>query len=219
MYKRQVLSELEGAFRGEAGTDADLKIPTDIRYDFSGDSQNIKDMLDSMNFAILISVLFIYLILTSLYESFIIPLTILLALPLAFCGGAYALLMAGESINIFTMLGIFMLIAVSGKNSILLIDFTHRLMDDGKSRSEALILAGKARLRPILMTSFALIAGAIPVAIGFSETASMRTAMGVAIIGGLVSSTVLTLIVVPAVFSYIDRFKVWIKALLQRMVE
>ncbi|MBP7710320.1 MAG: efflux RND transporter permease subunit [Rickettsiales bacterium] len=197
----------------------ELRLPNDIRYTFGGDSENMQDMQSSMGFALMIAVLFIYLILTSLYESFVTPFTILLALPLALCGAAFALLIAGESVNIFTMLGIFMLIGVSGKNSILLIDFTNHLMEQGKSRRDALIEAGRVRLRPILMTSFALIAGTLPVAIGLSESSSQRTAMGVAIIGGLISSTALTLVVVPAVFSYIDRFRIWIKSKASKAVE
>lgn len=199
--------------------EGDLKMPSDVRFSFSGDSENMQDMITSMNQALLLSIVFIYLILTSLYESFVVPFTILLALPLAFCGAFYALYIMGESVNIFTMLGIFMLVSVSGKNSILLIDFTNRLIAEGKSRTDALVIAGRVRLRPILMTSIALIVGTLPVAIGFSETASMRTSMGVAIIGGLISSTLLTLVVVPAVFSYIDRFRIWIKAKLWKMVE
>ena len=117
------------------------------------------------------------------------------------------------------MLGIFMLISVSGKNSILLIDFTNHLIEQGKTRSEALVMAGKIRLRPILMTSLALIAGTLPTAIGLSATSAQRSAMGVAIIGGLISSTLLTLIVVPAIFSYIDRFRIWVKAKLTKAVE
>jgi HAE1 family hydrophobic/amphiphilic exporter-1 len=186
-----------------------LKLPSEIRYSFSGDSENLQEMLGSMGFAMFLSILFIYLILASLYESFVTPFTILLALPFALCGVGFGLFITGESINIFTILGIFMLIAVACKNSILLIDFTNQLMEQGKSRSEALVEAGKIRLRPILMTTFALIAGTLPVAIGLSEVAKPRTGMGVAIISGLISSTILTLIVVPAVFSYIDRFRVW----------
>ena len=199
--------------------DGDLKTPSDIRYSFSGDSENMQEMSSSMSFAMIMSVLFIYLILSSLYESFVTPLTILIALPLAFCGAALALFVTQESVNIFTFLGIFMLISVSGKNSILLIDFTNHLMEQGKSRSEALIMAGKIRLRPILMTSFALIFGTLPVAIGVSASAAQRTAMGVAIIGGLISSTILTLVVVPAVFNYIDEFRIWIKAKLLKVIE
>jgi HAE1 family hydrophobic/amphiphilic exporter-1 len=200
----------------EAG---ELKLPPNVRYSFSGDSENMQDMQSSMGFAILIAVIFIYLILCSLYESFIIPFTILLALPLALCGASIALFVTHESVNIFTMLGIFMLISVSGKNSILLIDFTNHLIGQGKTRNEALVMAGKIRLRPILMTSLALIAGTLPTAIGLSATSAQRSAMGVAIIGGLISSTLLTLIVVPAIFSYIDRFRIWVKAKLAKAVE
>ena len=213
------LGNLIDDFQEQFNEEGDLKMPSDVRFSFSGDSENMQDMISSMNQALLLSIVFIYLILTSLYESFVVPFTILLALPLAFCGAFYALYIMGESVNIFTMLGIFMLVSVSGKNSILLIDFTNRLIAEGKSRTDALVIAGRVRLRPILMTSIALIVGTLPVAIGFSETASMRTSMGVAIIGGLISSTLLTLVVVPAVFSYIDRFRIWIKAKLWKMVE
>jgi HAE1 family hydrophobic/amphiphilic exporter-1 len=209
-----VMAEVEKSFK-----EGELKIPSDVRYSFSGDSENMQEMMSSMGLALLLSIIFIYLILTSLYESFVIPFTVLLALPLAFCGASFALLLMNESINIFTMLGVFMLVSVSGKNSILLIDYTNRLIDEGKNRRDALLIAGKIRLRPILMTSIALIVGTLPVAIGLSETASMRTAMGVAIIGGLISSTILTLVVLPAVFSYIDRFRLWIKKVLWRIVE
>lgn len=198
--------------------EGELKIPNDVRYNFSGDSENMQDMLSSMGFALLISIIFIYLVLSSLYESFVTPFTILLALPLALCGAAFALFITQESVNIFTLLGVFMLIGVSGKNSILLIDFTNHLIGQGKSRAEALIEAGKIRLRPILMTSFALIFGTLPVAIGISESSAQRTAMGVAIIGGLISSTLLTLVVVPAVFGYIDDFRVWVRGKLARLV-
>ena len=199
----------DGSCQNASGVAVDnLKLPSEIRYSFSGDSENMQEMLNSMGFALFISILFIYLILTSLYESFVTPLTILLALPFALCGVFFGLFITGESINIFTILGIFMLVAVAGKNSILLIDFTNHLIEQGKSRSEALVMAGKIRLRPILMTSFALIAGTLPVAIGMSEVSKPRTGMGVAIISGLISSTILTLVVVPAVFSYIDRFRV-----------
>jgi len=109
-------------------------------------------------------------------------------------------------------------VAVAGKNSILLIDFTNHLIDKGYSRTDALIAAGKIRLRPILMTSFALIAGTLPVAIGLSEVSKPRTGMGVAIIGGLITSTILTLVVVPAVFSYIDNFRIWAKNKLTKIV-
>jgi HAE1 family hydrophobic/amphiphilic exporter-1 len=212
-----VMSDITTIFEnGDAN--GELKMPSEIRYSFSGDSENMQDLQSSMGTAIFLAILFIYLILASLYESFITPFTILLALPLALCGAFLALLITGQSLNIFTVLGIFMLLGVSGKNSILLIDLTNQMLAQGKTRSEALIIAGKTRLRPILMTSFALIAGTIPIAIGISEASKPRTAMGIAIIGGLLLSTALTLVVVPAMFSYIDRFRVWVKGKLERFV-
>ena len=209
-----VISNVEKTFLSEG----DLKLPSEIRYNFSGDSENMQEMIDSMKFALFISILFMYLILASLYESFVTPFTILLALPFALSGVFYGLFITGESISIFTILGIFMLVAVASKNSILLVDFTNHLIEQGKSRSEAIITAGKVRLRPILMTSFALIAGTLPVAIGLSEVSKPRSGMGVAIISGLISSTILTLIVVPAVFIYIDRFRIWSKAKLAKII-
>jgi len=209
-----IIGEIEKGF-----LEGEMKLPSEVRYSFSGDSENMQDMISSMIQALLLSIIFIYLILTTLYESFIVPFIILLSLPLAFCGAFYGLFLMNETVNIFTMLGIFMLVGVSGKNSILLVDFANRLLEEGKTRQEAIIIAGQKRLRPILMTSFALIVGTLPVAIGISETASMRTSMGVAIIGGLISSTILTLVVVPALFGYIDRFRVWIKDRLWRLAQ
>jgi len=162
-------------------------------------------------------VLFMFFVLASLYESFITPLTIMLALPLAMCGAFVALLVAGEAFSLFTAMGLIMLLGIACKNSILLVDYTVRLMREGMTRSEALVRAGKIRLRPILMTSIALIAGMIPVAIGLNEASKQRTSMGVAVIGGVISSTLLTLLVVPAVFSYVDRFRVWSGQLLGRI--
>lgn len=204
------LSEAIGSLEQAMKADSNLKLPDGVRYTLAGDSENLQDMTNSMITALGFALLFIYLILSSLYESFVTPITILLALPLALCGAFLALFVTGESLNIFAILGIFLLLGVSGKNSILLIDFARQLMSEGKTRSEALIHAGRARLRPILMTSFALIAGTIPVAIGLNEASKQRTSMGIAIIGGMISSTILTLVVVPAAFTYIDRFRVWI---------
>ncbi len=196
----------------------ELKLPATIKYRFGGSAEDMQDMFSSLPMIISIAVIFIYLILASLYESFIIPLTILLSIPLALCGVFLALFIFHKSFNLYATLGLFMLLGISSKNSILLVDVATKAIAAGKSRSEALLLAGRSRLRPILMTSFALISGTIPVAIGLGESAAHRTSMGVAIIGGMISSTILTLIVVPAVFSYIDRFKVWTKARLAHLI-
>jgi HAE1 family hydrophobic/amphiphilic exporter-1 len=187
----------------------DMKLPSDLRYSFAGDAENMNEMATSTMFALGFGILFIYLILASLYESFITPVTILVALPLALSGAFLGLFIMGKSMNMFAILGLFMLMGVAGKNGILLVDFAKQLMDEGMDRTQALIQAGKTRLRPILMTSFALIAGTLPIAIGMTAATKTRTSMGVAIIGGVIFSTVLTLVIVPALFIYIDRFRIW----------
>lgn len=198
-------------------TPGEFQLPTGLRYVFVGQAENFQELNDSITTALMFGVLFIFLVLASLYESFVTPFTIMLALPLAMCGSLVALAITGESMNIFSMIGMIMLLGVATKNSILLVDYAHHQVIDGKSRYDAMIAAGKTRLRPILMTTMALIAGTLPVAIGLNEAAKQRTSMGVAIIGGLISSTLLTLIVVPAAYSYVDRFRVWSKARLMKL--
>jgi HAE1 family hydrophobic/amphiphilic exporter-1 len=199
--------------------DGDLALPSDIRFTFVGESENMKDLQESTFFVLSVAILFIYLILSSLYESFITPITIMLALPLALSGAFVALLITQQNFNIFTILGIFLLIGVAGKNSILLVDFANQAIAKGMDRKTALINAGLTRLRPIIMTSIALIAGTIPIAIGLSEASKPRVAMGIAIIGGMISSTILSLIIVPAVFSYVDRFRLFCQKNLGRLIK
>lgn len=199
-------------------TKGEAALPTGVRYSFAGDAENMQELARSTIIALGFAVLFIYLILASLYESFITPITIMLTLPLALSGAFFALYLMNETMTMFAVFGFFMLIGIAGKNGILLVDFTKQMMAQGHSRADALVEAGKTRLRPILMTSFALIAGTFPVAIGLNEASKSRTAMGVAIIGGMISSTILTLIVVPAVFTYIDRLRIWLNGLGQRVV-
>lgn len=190
--------------------DPEYKLPTGINYQFIGQAEDFKDLINNMLLAIGLGVLLIYFVLSSLYESFITPFAILLALPLAMSGAFGGLLITGKSIDLFSMIGIVMLLGVVAKNSILVVDYTKTLMNEGIARREALIKACKTRLRPILMTSFALIGGTIPIAVGLNEASAQRTSMGVAIIGGVISSTFLTLVVVPAAFGYIDDFGHWL---------
>ncbi len=190
-------------------SDPELKLPLGMRYAYVGQAENFKELGESMVTALFFGILFIYLVLSSLYESFVTPFPIMLALPLAFCGSLVALAVTQQSLNIFSMIGVIMLLGVAVKNSILLVDYANQLIHEGVARREAIIRAGKTRLRPILMTSIALIAGTVPIALGLNEASRQRTSMGIAIIGGLVSSTLLTLIVVPAAFSFVDRFRIW----------
>ncbi len=195
------------------------KLPEGVGYQFTGSSEDLKDLVINMGIAAVLSVIFIYLILVSLYESLIIPLTIMSALPLSIVGGLLALFFAGQSLDMFGMIGFIMLLGLSAKNSILLVDFTQKLMRKGLERDASIIEAGKTRLRPILMTTFALIAGMLPLALGLSEVGNFRKSMGVAVIGGLISSTFLTLVVVPAIFGYMDTFRLWTRKILGRPIK
>ena len=199
-------------------TKGENKLPPGVSYKFVGQAENFQELISSIIIAMSLGVLFIYLVLASLYESFVTPFTILLVLPLAACGAFFALLIFGESLNIFSMIGCVMLLGVATKNSILLVDYTNQLIKEGKSMRDAVVEAGRVRLRPILMTTLALIAGMLPIAIGLNEASKSRTAMGVAVVGGLISSTLLTLLVVPAAFSYLERYRRWSLALVRRSV-
>jgi HAE1 family hydrophobic/amphiphilic exporter-1 len=183
-----------------------------MSYVFSGQAENFQELISSMVIALGLGILFIYLVLASLYESFITPFTIMMVLPLALCGAFFALFMTQKSLDLFSMIGCILLMGVATKNSILLVDYTKQLMAKGVGQIEALLKAGRTRLRPILMTSFALIAGMLPIAIGLNEASRQRTSMGIAIIGGLISSTVLTLFIIPSAFIYIERLNKWVSS-------
>jgi HAE1 family hydrophobic/amphiphilic exporter-1 len=195
---------------------AGLKLPQGVGYSFIGQAEDMKDMFVSMVVAMGLAVLLIFLILASLYESITLPFLIMTALPLAIVGALGALMAMNQSLNMFSMIGLIMLLGLVAKNSILLVDYTIHLTRRGMSRREAVIEAGRVRLRPILMTTIALIAGMLPMALALSEVSRFRQSMGVAIVGGLLSSTALTLIVVPAFYEWFDDFRLWTRRLLGR---
>jgi HAE1 family hydrophobic/amphiphilic exporter-1 len=208
-----VMQDIHKMFREQ------IKLPAGISYKFTGQAENFSELNSNMVTAIGFGILFIYLVLASLYESFIIPFTIMLVFPLAACGAFFALALTQHSLDIFSMIGCVLLFGIATKNSILLVDYTQQLIAQGLSRHEAIVKAGRTRLRPILMTTIALIAGTLPVAIGLNEASRQRTSMGVAVIGGLISSTVLTLVVVPAAYSYIERFREWSIRLIKKLIQ
>jgi HAE1 family hydrophobic/amphiphilic exporter-1 len=179
----------------------DVPLPKGVTYKYKGQADAF------LVTAFVLSIIFIYLVLSSLYESFITPVTILAALPPALSGAFFALFLTGKNMDMFGMIGIIMLLGLVTKNSILLVDFALEGVRSGMSRKEAIARAGRIRLRPILMTTFAMLAGTLPMALGIGEAAKFRTGMGVVIIGGLIISTVITLLVVPALFEYIDIFR------------
>ncbi len=185
-----------------------IQLPADVTYSFSGESEVFADTASSVVFALIMAIVFIYLVLSSLYESFITPFTILVAVPPALTGALLALFITGFMLDLFSMIGMVMLMGLVTKNSILLVDNAVHGVNSGLGAKEAVLLAGQRRLRPILMTTFAMLAGMLPLAMGIGEAAKMRQSMGISIMGGVIVSTLITLIVVPAVFEYIDRFRV-----------
>ncbi|MCJ7508553.1 MAG: efflux RND transporter permease subunit, partial [candidate division Zixibacteria bacterium] len=185
---------------------ADFPLPSGYRIEYVGDVEMMGDMFKNMVLALVIGVIFIYIVLGSQFNSFLHPFTIMLALPLAIVGALLAIFLTGQRINMMAMVGLILLMGLVTKNSILLIDYTITLRKRGLPREEALLKAGPVRLRPILMTSAAMIMGMLPAALGIGEGAEWRQAMGISVIGGLVTSTLLTLIVVPVTYIIVDNF-------------
>lgn len=184
-----------------------IKIPDGYDYYFSGQATQMKETITQMSKAMFFALLFMYMILASLYNSFVQPLILMLSVPLAIIGAFLALLLFGVKMDVMAMIGILMVLGLVAKNGILLIDFTNQKIREGMSAREALIYAGPVRLRPILMTTFAMIFGMLPLAIGFGEGPMRTRAMPIAVIGGLLTSTFLTLVVIPVVYEMYENFK------------
>ena len=185
---------------------AGVRFPSDVSYEYSGQVEMTRKMFSSLTLALFLAIIFVYMILASQFGSFVQPFVIMLALPLSIIGAVLGLLLANKLFDMVAFIGLIMLMGLVTKNSILLVDYTNVLRRRGLKRSEAIIEAGSTRLRPILMTTLAMILGMIPVALGLGASASFRQAIGFTIIGGLISSTVLTLVVVPVVYVILDNF-------------
>ena len=181
-----------------------LGLPIGYHTVFGGDVQNLNETKGYVVAALGLAVVFIYLILASLFGSFFQPLAIMLALPLSFIGVALALLITRGNINVMTMIGIIMLMGLVTKNGILLIDFANQQREKGHDRREALLIAGRIRLRPIIMTTTAMIFGMMPLALALGAGAEQRAPMARAVIGGLITSTLLTLLVVPVMYTLME---------------
>ena len=161
--------------------------------------------------AILLAVILIFLILASQFESFTQPLAIMLSLPLSLVGVLLALLITDDTLNMMSMIGVIMLMGLVTKNAILLVDNANERRAQGTARFEALVEAGAVRLRPIMMTTLAMIFGMLPIALSLGEGGGFRAPMARAVIGGLITSTMLTLLVVPVAYTYFDDFGAFIK--------
>ena len=196
-----------------------IGLPPGYHAVFTGDVQNLNETKGYVLEAILLAIVFIYLILASLFGSFLQPLSIMLALPLSFIGVMLALLITRGNLNVMTMIGIIMLMGLVTKNGILLIDFTNQQRANGVPRKDALLMAGRIRLRPIIMTTVAMIFGMIPLALAIGSGAEARAPMARAVIGGLITSTILTLFVVPVVYTLLDDVSLWFARRKERVAE
>ena len=183
-----------------------LNLPLGYSYKFVGQAQTMQDSFMEIAKALLLAVVLIYMVLAAQFESFVHPFTIMLSLPFSLTGAILGLLIAGQTMNIISLIGVIMLMGLVTKNAILLVDYANQLRHQGMPIIDALIEAGAVRLRPILMTTAAMIFGMMPIALGIGSGAEMRQSMGVVLIGGLITSTMLTLLVVPAVYLLIERF-------------
>ncbi|BAZ06257.1 efflux RND transporter permease subunit [Calothrix sp. NIES-3974] len=193
-------------------------LPAGVTRRSAGDAEIMQEIFGRFGSALGLAVLMIYAILVVLYNNFLHPITIMVALPLSLGGTLMALMIAQKALGLYALIGIVLLIGIVTKNSILLVDYTIMGLEAGKPQRQALMEAGISRLRPILMTSLSTIAGVVPLALGIGAGAEVRQSMGVAVIGGFITSTLLTLVVVPVLFTYIDGFNNWLIKILSPLV-
>jgi hydrophobic/amphiphilic exporter-1 (mainly G- bacteria), HAE1 family len=199
---------------GEVSTDIKaildgVSFPPGYRYQFGGSTKNMNESFAYALSALVLAIVFIYMVLASQFKSFLQPLALMTSLPLTLIGVVLALLMFRSTLSMFSVIGVVLLMGLVTKNAILLVDFAIRSRENGLERTEALLLAAKVRLRPILMTTLAMIFGMVPLAFALSEGSEQRAPMGQAVIGGVITSSLLTLVVVPVMYCYMDDLANW----------
>jgi hydrophobic/amphiphilic exporter-1 (mainly G- bacteria), HAE1 family len=190
-----------------------IAMPPGYSYQFGGNTKNMTESFGYAISALALAIIFIYMILASQFKSFLQPVALMTSLPLTMIGVVLALLLFRSTLSMFSVIGVVMLMGLVTKNAILLVDFTIRARQDGLDRAEALLLAAKVRLRPILMTTLAMIFGMVPLAFALTEGSEQRAPMGQAVIGGVITSSLLTLVVVPVMYCYMDDLATWLQRL------
>ncbi len=178
---------------------------------YKGMADTMAESFQYLLFALFLGIIMAYMVLASQFESFVHPFIVLLSMPLSFIGAFGLLFVMGKTLNIFSFIGVILLMGLVKKNAILIVDYTNTLRERGMARKEAILQAGPVRLRPILMTTFAMVFGMLPVALGLGEGAETRSPMGIAVIGGLITSLFLTLVVVPAAYDLFDDWREMLK--------
>lgn len=207
-----VSADITGRGLGDVSADVrkaldGLAVPPGYSAKLGGAAQEQQDSFAQLFQALGLSVLLTYMVTVALYESFLTPLVVLTSLPLALVGAIGALALTDSRLSLLSLIGIIMLVGLVGKNAILLLDYTMTLQKRGLSRNEALLQAGPTRLRPILMTTFSLVIALLPVAIGVTEGSELRRPIAIPVIGGMLTSTLLTLVFIPAVYTLLDDFR------------
>ena len=208
MRREAIFAGVQGRPSGDGGQQVQdmmkaTALPEGIYFDLGGSTKDQKDAFSAITSAMLMAVLFIYIVLASQFNSFKQPIAIMASLPLAMIGVMLALLITGTTLNLFSMIGMVMLMGLVTKNAILLLDFANGARLRGLKVKEALLEAGQVRMRPIMMTTFAMIFGMLPLALALNEGGELQAGMGRAIIGGVITSALLTLVVVPVIYSYL----------------
>ncbi len=184
-----------------------INIPQNIDINIGGQNQEMSMSFKSLQFALLLAIFLVYLVMASLFESFLHPFIIIFTIPLALIGAVFALIITGSTISVVVLIGLILLVGIVVNNAIVLIDLINKLREKGMEKTEAIIEAGRTRLRPIVMTTITTTLAMIPLAIGIGEGAEVRAPMGITVIGGLTVSTLLTLIIIPVVYALVDRKK------------
>lgn len=216
-----IQANTSGRPAGDIGDDIarvqnDMKLPAGYSFQVQGSNKDMAESIGYATTALLLAIIFIYMLLGSQFNSFLYPVAIMASLPLSLVGVFFALFLFGSTLNMFSIIGIIMLMGLVCKNAILLIDFIKEALEQGKTRHDAIMLAGQTRLRPILMTTAAMVMGMVPLALGIGEGAEQQAPMAHAIIGGVLTSTLLTLIVVPVIYTYLDDLKTGVGKLLSK---
>jgi HAE1 family hydrophobic/amphiphilic exporter-1 len=209
MANLEASTPLASAVADVRKVEAQAALPSGVTTEFTGSAEMMAESFANIYVSLILAVVLIYMVLAAQFESLIHPFTIMISLPLSIVGALGLLAVTGRTLNILSMIGMIMLMGLVTKNAILLIDYTNQLRRRGMSKQEAILAAGPVRLRPILMTALSTIAGMIPVAIGLGAGSESRAPMGTAIVGGLVTSTLLTLVVIPVVYSLMDDLAAW----------
>ena len=216
-----VSSDAAGRPSGDVSADIQeslkaLSVPAGYSVKLAGQSAEQQSSFASLFQALGLSILLTYMVTVALYESLVTPFVVLLSLPLAAVGAIWGLAITGSTLNLLSLIGFILLTGLVGKNAILLLDYTVTLRKQGLPRDEALMAAGPIRLRPILMTATALIIALLPVALGTGEGAEICRPIAIPVIGGMISSTLLTLVFIPAFYTVVDDLQLWVRRLFRR---